>query len=702
MRKVLSAISGFFVLLILFGCSNSTDNNNPITNDENVIETKVSEIGANGGTISLSDGSSVVIGQGVLTQNTNITVKLFSADPNFNSSNHKAIDISSDANISQALIVKMKVPENLNSEKISLFNYDPNAGGTYLEGILPQCTYDKTSGIITGLIAVGKIKAENLQSPGSNTRWVAEWETDIEISENEKLIKMPFYEQPGSSCWATCATMLAKSIMPYTDKTKEVEVCNFLQRCGLTRDEGIYPHQFLRTLLSAMNYFTGGGFESTGYFRLGALKEKIISELDNDHPVIINLNYPGVGNHVIMAIGYKKTGTSYTLIYHNPQGTGAETMYMERDIDQVFVNKSMAVAVQILYPKEAPHQDRALYTVGMPLGAVGFMRFEVPYASTSYNINLNEKINASDGYGWFWNQKEFNIIPDTAKNLNISLPLWNASKTDAISAKMNIFIVKSDVSVPVYDKMEDVTINSGTEATWYKLSIPLSQFVRENGSKEYRIYVKLYDNSFNYLDGFDTKVNIEPQKKVVINTQTAKLGTPTVTCSVGSTGTFNYTDKSFDFSKKVGTQTYKIKAEWNSPPSGNFEVQTDRVDQVFWDLSMKFIIDSPTELVYGPTMQLEPMDPTYGFYGSWNNPNEVSFGLYSDLQVGQIPPSNTEKKGEITLKMPITLNSNVGDTMVGYDGQIILRGSVTGVLPGYEILYFDITILYPKDPKDSK
>jgi hypothetical protein len=442
-----------------------------------------------------------------------------------------------------------------------------------------------------------------------------------------------------------------------------------------------------------MHYWTGGGFESTGYFRLSALKEKIISEIDKGHPVIISLDYPGVGAHAIMAVGYTKTSNSYNLIYHNPQGTGEETMYTERNIDQLFVKKSMSVAVQILYPKEVPHPDRSLFTVGMPLGAVGHIRIEVP-AKSIYNIIINEKISNADGYSWFWNQTEFNSIPDTAKSLNISLPLWNATKGDALAAKMNIFITKNDVSIPVFDSMEDITIKSGSEATWYNLSIPLSQFVKENGSKEYRISVRLYDNSFNYLDGYDIKAKIEPQKKVVENYQTADLGTPEVLCSTSTSGNFNFNTTSFDFSKTSGTKTYKIHAEWNAVPSGLFKVINK---QVFWDLTMKIKLESNSALVNGATIRLEPLDPNYGFYQSWNHPNEVSFGLYSEAQIAYVPGSSSSKNAEATVNMPIILYEGLGSTMPNYDGQVILRGSVSGVLPSSEVFYFGITINYPRN-----
>ncbi|ROL61615.1 hypothetical protein D9V86_04815 [Bacteroidetes/Chlorobi group bacterium ChocPot_Mid] len=514
--QILKIFSKFLLIsltLTFYGCPDENPTKpSTITNEETVSEKKSVDIGTNGGQISLSDGSTVIIPSGAITSNTKVTVSKIKNDNYFSGSNRISIDISSESGISN-MTVKIAVPKGLKKDDIGLFRYNPNEVKDILTGDIPLFEYDSDNGFIIATVnaAATGTKREKVQGSLLFPRWVAEWDENVEGTSSTKIIQMPFYEQPGSSCWATCATMLAKAYTPYKDRKIEPEVYKFLKYMGLGRDDGIYPFQFLKTLPNAIHLYSGGvGLQSTGFFRVSSLKERIVSELDHNHPVIVSLPYPGVGAHAIMVVGYtKKTSGSnkvtYDLIIHNPQGTGSETMYTVHDFDYVFKDKSSVQAVQIIYPTDEPHPDRALLTMGMPLGVVGDIKFKIPFRESAYYIELKEDINSKTGYKWAWGEKSMDCIPDTASDLILNLPLWNASQSGSKNAKIECQVrVKGKL---VYEFSENITVPASGDPTWFNKTIPLNEIRGTNDSSEYYFDFAVYDGG-TYVDGFDFYVNI--------------------------------------------------------------------------------------------------------------------------------------------------------------------------------------------------
>ena len=517
-KKLLLLISIILIGCMFYGCP---EDNPTIPKDdnikfpeENVTESKTTTIGTSGGSVSLSDGSSVTIGSGGVSTETKVVVSKISNDNYFSGSNRTSIDISSDGAIS-GMTIKIKVKAGLTKEQVGVFRYNPATAenSEILTGDNPDFEYDSQTGYITSSVTAGVngTKRENVQGSLLFPRWIAEWDENVEGKSSTKIIEMPFYEQPGSACWATCALMLTKAYTPNTDRTKESEVYNYLKYLQLGRDDGIYCYQFLRTLPKAFHLYSGGaGVEATGFFRTSAMREKIISEIDKDHPVIISLSYPGVGQHAIMVIGYtKKTSGSgsatYDLHIHNPQGTGSETMYTTHDFDWFFKDKSATTAVQILYSTNAVHPDRTLLTLGMPLRAVGHIKFKVPFKQSSYNIELSEDIASSKGYKWVWSGKTMEAIPDSASALLLNLPIWNADRSSSKSAKLEIRVYCDGKLTYQHD--ESISVGAMSTA-WFRKEIPINDIRKDNDSAEYMFKFDLYDGG-TYADGFDFYVNIE-------------------------------------------------------------------------------------------------------------------------------------------------------------------------------------------------
>lgn len=517
--KIISCI--FFLILSLFltGCPEDNPvNNDDIQINEKILESKSAEITNSGGEISLSDGSRIIIPQGSITSNTKITLSKIEEDAYLSGANRVCIDLQSENEINE-FTLKIKLKAGLNKDDIGLFRYNPNDIDKNFDilGDLPEFSYDSQTGIITVESQKTKVKTQNDNLQGSLLfpRWVAEYDENIESKQTSKIIEMPFYEQPGSSCWATCALMLSKAYVPYKDRTYEAEVYNFLKYMQIGRDDGIYPNQFLRKLIRAFNLYSGGaGVKSEGYFRLKALKEKIISELDKNHPIVVNLDYPGVGRHAILIIGYNKTvsgsgATSYDLYLHNPQGTGTETMYTIHNFDWIFSKKGVTTAIQIFYPTDVPHPNRTLLTLGLPhSGLVGNLRFKVPFKSSAYYINFCENINSEKGYDWKWGANTMLSIPDSASTFEFKLPIWNASRSYSVYTKLELNVLRQGKLV--YELNDYFTVPSSTNPYWYSKSIDIADIRKQYDSSEYEFKFTIFNGS-EYADGFNFKVNINNQ-----------------------------------------------------------------------------------------------------------------------------------------------------------------------------------------------
>jgi len=231
--KIISCI--FFLILSLFltGCPEDNPvNNDDIQINEKILESKSAEITNSGGEISLSDGSRIIIPQGSITSNTKITLSKIEEDAYLSGANRVCIDLQSENEINE-FTLKIKLKPGLNKDDIGLFGYNPNDIDKNFDilGDLPEFSYDSHTGFITVESKRGKVKTHNDNLLGSLLfpRWVAEYDENIESVQKNKIIEMPFYEQPGSSCWATCALMLSKAYVPYKDRTYEAEVYNFLK-----------------------------------------------------------------------------------------------------------------------------------------------------------------------------------------------------------------------------------------------------------------------------------------------------------------------------------------------------------------------------------------------------------------------------------------------------------------------------------------
>lgn len=531
MKKPISTYLFFFILMqfLLITCKNDDNplnqNNSESDDKEIIVEQESKTIDSNGGEIKLSDDTKIIIPKDAVNKETKIILSKIQNDNVFSGSNRVVIDINTDNPISEMTLM-IRVEKGLTKDDLGLFLYNPDDSKieVVLKGIRPDFEYDSQTGFMTSTITSKMLnKNEKIQGKLKYPRIVADWNQNIQAKQESKIIQVPFYEQPGNTCWATCATMLTKCYTPYKDRNSESEVLDYLKYLKISKDEGISCFSFLHELPNAFHVMSGGaGVETTGYFRLSALREKIISEIDKDRPVIISLNYPGIAKHAILIVGYtKKTEngkTVYDLIYHNPQGTGNETMYSVHSIDWIFKEKSYFEAVQVLYSTNLVHPERTLLTLGLPLdGNVGDIAFKVPFKTSQYHIHFADDLESLKGYSWKWNSKKFNPIPDSASELQLKLPIWNADINNSKSAILKLEVFSGGYKQ--YEFSENLNIPNSKQAYWFEKNINLDDIRHDNDSSEYYFKFTLLDGN-TYADGFDFYVNLNNKIKPVITSIT--------------------------------------------------------------------------------------------------------------------------------------------------------------------------------------
>lgn len=507
------SVMAFCILAVVSSC---TSFNNPMDDDFEVaktLETKTQTIGMAGGIVKLSDNTSIEIPADAIGESFTLTLSNISPEKLFSTSNSLVYDIDF-STTPQYFIINFQLKQALNKEDISIVCYDPDNTDEMISGYGPDFEYDANTGIATSVFYPGVTTKStgNLKSINHELlfkRWVAEWDENVEGSTETNLLEMPYYTQAGGSCVTTCATMLTKAYKPYRDRESETEIYHFLKYLGISKNDGVGPYTFLHSLIKAFHLYTGAGVISEGYFNSSSLQSKIIKEIDNGHPIILNMNYPKIGRHAILIVGYEKVTTgsqkvSYNIIYHNPNLSS--NMYSKNSFEWLMSDKSMVVAYQIIFSSNEAHPKRALQTVGLPLNEDGHIK-----CNANYTITLDYNLSGNKGYGWFNPAgTKVDTIPAGISSLDLLLPVWNADLSNEKDVKMNVQISQEGINKAVYSEDFPIHLPVGKDAHWFKKSIPASSFISDKGGDKYTLYVRLYDQSDTYLDGFLVDVFIEP------------------------------------------------------------------------------------------------------------------------------------------------------------------------------------------------
>ncbi len=290
------------------------------------------------------------------TAKQSVSISQIGGERYFNSPNNLVFDFSK-MKASLVFELEQQLPSNLVTEDISVVIYSPGTSEVEMDAEVIDFTYDKVSGNLRAIFAApsdnpilssAKGDIPELQSgPGKYSRVNISWTSREELAEgpDTRTIEMPFYEQPGNTCWATCAAMLGRAYTPVNDREKEIRIIDFVKSMGHSSlDEGLGLWAFSRTLPAKLTSMTGVTFEASSFVSKTNLLREIRRKLDQNIPVILNLRYPGVGAHVLLVVGYEvdlisAAKISVKLIYHNPQNQATDGFYKKADYDWLVKDK---------------------------------------------------------------------------------------------------------------------------------------------------------------------------------------------------------------------------------------------------------------------------------------------------------------------------------------------------------------------------
>lgn len=437
----------FMALFLIIACDdtnppNAHSDDPQIVGNESIAQELAQDYNGNDITFTFNNGVtlSILSNDNKGASNGKVTLKHIQNEIYFNSVNDIVIDFA-DVKSNYTFTLEHTLKPNLVKGDITVFKYTPDRAKDKLNAQIVNFDYDAASGKInakiTGLGTISSGKMPVLQN-GNNSRLIISWADRYKLSDGDEQVVMqvPYYEQPGGSCWATCAQMLTKAYPrdddEYSNRLGVIDFIKYLKHTSL--DEGIGLWDFKMNLPNAINLYSSTKTEVSTFVSSSNMLEEIINKLRENKPLIMNLTYPGVGRHAIMIIGYKRELISIAkinvkLLIHNPQNVGTESMYKWVDWEWLMKEKWPQEAYQILYPnKPLKTTELELLTMGLPINKyLGDLAFVVGTDSKNYSIGLQYDNSEANGYKWvFPNGVKCEKLPDTVSYLSFKLPVYNA------------------------------------------------------------------------------------------------------------------------------------------------------------------------------------------------------------------------------------------------------------------------------------
>jgi hypothetical protein len=454
-----------------------------------------------------------------------ITIRLMDEEQFFNGDNLFVLDFAKTA-IDVKYKYEIAALPNLVKEDISIISYSPDESLQELKAGLINFNYDAVTGLINGEYNfAGKPssgKGATLLAGKDYSRIVVSYTDRMKMAEGDEelALQMPFYEQPGSSCWATCAEMMSHAYANPKDNYYTNKITEFVKYIGHNSlNEGIGLWDFKRNLTKAVNLYGKTNTEVSTFVSKSSLLEEIITKLNEQKPMILNLTYPNVGRHAVMVIGYKKEQISASklavkLLIHNPQNMSGEAMNKWVDFDWLMKEKAMTEAYQILYSNSAM-PTRTPVTVGMPIEReLGDMNFVVSSKGKKYTIGMVYDKAQEDGYSWaFANGDICKVLPDTSSAFAFSLPVYNAGAADK-ELNYTIKMINNTSGKTVAEIKETHTATMGNSKIEGELPINIY-----GGSDVVKgaISVTIEDKSTGaFLDGFRIDFQIDRRNLIIL------------------------------------------------------------------------------------------------------------------------------------------------------------------------------------------
>ncbi len=481
-----------------------------------------------------------------------VVISLLSGERFFNTDEDIVFDLSQtehDYNID----FELDLPSGLEAEDIAVFLYSPGSSKEELDLALVEFDYDQASGKLSSTFTAPTAEIPEAMlahsphsltmlahSPHSQavrtasnanskyTRLAVSYAIRKELADGPvgNTIQMPYYQQAENTCWAAVTKMMARAYAPVNDRRRIIRLHDIVKYMGHSDfDGGMGKWAFTRHVPDYLQSRIGVEFEGSTFLRTKALESEIMRLINEDRPVILNLEYPSVGQHQILVIGYewklvgdREDRATFRLLYHDPQGeqVGATTVdkYRWSHFDWLMKDKRSTDAVQIVYADQPPPSARALQTLATPIynipvmqrgQAVGDLHFSKSFTHMVYNQAEPR------GYRWIKRRTDdvVDVIPADETHINFTQKIYNAAENTTHA----ILLIEAYImggGGKIFEERQNLALPPGR--TRHSFEIDLEDFFADE-EREVLVLVQLQEDYYLFLDGYDFRFTLAPKEE---------------------------------------------------------------------------------------------------------------------------------------------------------------------------------------------
>ena len=518
--------------------------------------------GPEGGELILSDGTKLSVPQNAFSSQTKITLKSI-INPVFYSKDALGFELTGLKELKGEIILYANGVKDLKLEELNIFGYDHENE----EKFDFQYEYDQNSGLVKVKISPQSIfnkKLNYIFSPKvlnlhSNILGFKEklsiyigWTAYYTPKGNEKIIRMPYYEQIGGSCVSTSAQMILKF------SGMNIQLPQILDELEVNdSDFGLGEYKISYSLKNYLNSKTSFTTYSIPYFGIAHMKWRVLSELDKGYPILLSW-----GNHAVVILGYTNNGEN--IIIHDPRNISPAnnsdgTMYTVRSWDWIRNRHNTPTEKYLIVVIQGTFSSSSNLSIELPgkdeKGAMtcGDVSFYIIHPNTKNLTSMYElQIKPSEkNTGYIWtskgSSKSLDFIPEDAEILKLKFNAFNGSNSSrdieiqtAIEEDKDGGVGKKIISNSQKNSINEATLNQNSKVSYeyeYKLEdIRDFTLMDKDGKQKIFIHATLWEGGSTLRDYFIVKATLSSLPKVKsINPATGKGG-DTITISGFSFG----------------------------------------------------------------------------------------------------------------------------------------------------------------------
>jgi hypothetical protein len=507
-----------------------------VARNDQVLETKTGSIGSAGGSVSLGDGTSLIIPPGGVSGNTTVTLSRIGNDPVFGDGSHRVFSYTFSAVASGASIA-VPVVAGIPPESYAAASIPSDA-----LGIIPL--HGAVSGGSFVVDLMGATESASRHPEGEEATLsgrVAVEAVPRARAGSGELLQIPYYEQfTDGACWAAAMLMFCKA---YDRDAIPRTVHGILGLTGIHKNAGY-----------SQNWFTSDGFarrvalisgqeiERNSWLSFDNFEEYVLARLGEGKPVLAGMIY-----HEGVFVGYELDDQDkVTLLYHDPNAADFDLdlwpwpkkMYPRwpyqpispEDLEAQFWGRAYvdyAVPFTTYVAKEEYQEAPILQTVMMPDDPEA-LRDGIGFYSGSWHGQFLWESDRVDGYTLAKDLGVYNIRlggqrvrADFEKMVLKNLPIWNLDNDHAATLDVKTQIFRLDgnafVQPPLYEVIQEQGIpqyryaQHGESRLAYSLTLDAKDFTGQLLPSDDRLalQVQLCDGAGGTIDRFDVEFFID-------------------------------------------------------------------------------------------------------------------------------------------------------------------------------------------------